>query len=48
MKGYNVWVEAEDFHTELWWEELVQAGWDGRVMKGRATAMAGSEYPQRS
>jgi hypothetical protein len=32
VKGYNVWVEAEDFHTEPWWEELVQAGWDGRVI----------------
>ena len=32
VEGYNVWVEAEDPHTEPWWEELVQANWDSRVV----------------
>jgi hypothetical protein len=32
VKGYNVWVEAENLHAEPWWEELTHASRDGRVV----------------
>ncbi|MGI9048475.1 MAG: hypothetical protein ACR2GU_03710 [Rubrobacteraceae bacterium] len=32
MEGYDVWVEVESFAGEPWWEELVEAKRDHRIV----------------
>ena len=32
MEGYDVWAEVDSFAGEPWWEELVEAGRDHRIV----------------